>query len=151
MNPAADKYFLDASQWQDELKQLRKIALGTQLTEMVKWGVPCYVFEESNIILLGSFKSFCSISFFKGSLMKDPNGILSKPGVNSQSVRMIKFTHLDQILELEPVIKTYILEAIDIEKLAPNQSWTSLRNLHFRRSSCKYWIRMPLSRPLLHP
>lgn len=116
MNPAADKYFLDASQWQDELKQLRKIALGTQLTEMIKWGVPCYVFEESNIILLGSFKSFCSISFFKGSLMKDPNGILSKPGVNSQSVRMIRFTHLDQIREVEPVIKTYILEAIEIEK-----------------------------------
>ena len=116
MNPTADKYFLDAVQWQDELKQLRKIALGTQLTEMIKWGVPCYVFQESNVLLLGSFKAFCSISFFKGSLMKDPNGILSKPGENSQSVRMIKFTHLHQIHELEPIIKAYILEAIEIEK-----------------------------------
>ena len=116
MSPTANKYFLDAPQWKAELSQLRKIALGTQLTEMIKWGVPCYVFQESNIFLLGSFKAFCSISFFKGSLMKDPQGILSKPGENSQSVRMIKFTHFDQIRELEPVIKAYILEAIEIEK-----------------------------------
>ena len=116
MNPTADKYFLDAVQWQDELKQLRKIALGTQLTEMIKWGVPCYVFQESNVLLLGSFKAFCSISFFKGSLMNDANGILAKPGENSQTVRMIKFTHSDQIRELEPIIKAYILEAIEIEK-----------------------------------
>ena len=80
MNPTADKYFLDAPKWQEELKQLRKIALSTQLTEMIKWGVPCYVFEESNIVLLGSFKAFCSFSFFKGTLMQDPNGILLKPG-----------------------------------------------------------------------
>lgn len=116
MNPTANKYFLDAPQWQEELMQLRKIALGSDLTEMIKWGVPCYVFQESNIFLLGSFKAFCSISFFKGSLLKDPKGILSKPGENSQSVRMIKFTHLDQIRKLEQVIKAYILEAIEIEK-----------------------------------
>lgn len=116
MNPAADNYFLDASKWQEELKHLRKIALSTQLTETIKWGVPCYVFEESNIILLGSFKAFCSISFFKGSLMGDPKGILLKPGENSQIARMIKFTHLDQIRELEPVIRSYIFEAIEIEK-----------------------------------
>lgn len=116
MNPTANKYFLDAPQWNEELIELRKIVLGCQLTEMIKWGVPCYVFQESNVVLLGAFKAFCSISFFKGSLMKDPNGILLKPGENSQSARMIKFTHLDQIRELEPVIKTYILEAIEIEK-----------------------------------
>ncbi len=116
MNPAADKYFFDAPQWQEELKHLRKIALGNNLKETIKWGVPCYVFVESNIILLGSFKAFCSISFFKGSLMKDPNGILLKPGENSQIARMIKFTHLDQIRELEPVIRAYIVEAIEIEK-----------------------------------
>ena len=116
MNPVADKYFLDASQWQEELKQLRKIALGTQLKETIKWGVPCYVFGESNIILLGSFKAFCSISFLKGSLMQDPDGILLKPGENSQVARMLKFTDLDQIRQLEPVIKAYIVEAIEIEK-----------------------------------
>jgi uncharacterized protein YdeI (YjbR/CyaY-like superfamily) len=116
MNPAADKYFLDAPKWQEELKLLRKIALGTHLKEMIKWGVPCYVFEESNIILLGSFKTFCSISFFKGSLLQDPNVILTKLGENSQSVMMLKFTHLDQIREMEPVIKAYIVEAIEIEK-----------------------------------
>ena len=116
MNPTANKYFLDAPQWKEELMQLRKIALGAGLTEMIKWGVPCYVFQESNVVLLGAFKAFCSISFFKGSLMGDPNGILLKPGENSQTVRMIKFTHLDQIRELEPVIRAYIFEAIEIEK-----------------------------------
>ena len=116
MNPTADKYFLDAPQWQEELMHLRKIALGTNLTEMIKWGVPCYVFQESNVVLLGAFKAFCSISFFKGSLMGDSKGILLKPGENSQIARMIKFTHLDQIRELEPVIRAYIVEAIEIEK-----------------------------------
>jgi len=116
MNSTADKYFLDASQWQEELKQLRKIALGTQLTETIKWGGPCYVFGESNIILLGSFKAFCSISFLKGSLMQDPDGILLKPGENSQVARMLKFTDLEQIRQLEPVIKAYVVEAIEIEK-----------------------------------
>lgn len=116
MNPTADKYFLDAPQWQEELIQLRKIALSTQMTEMIKWGVPCYVFQEGNVVLLGAFKAFCSISFFKGSLLQDPNGILSKPGENSQSVRMLKFTDLDQIRQLEPVIRSYIFEAIEIEK-----------------------------------
>ncbi len=116
MNSTADNYFLDAPKLQEELKQLRKIALGTQLMETIKWGVPCYVFGESNIILLGSFKAFCSISFFKGSLLQDPNGILSKPGENSQSVRMLKFTDLDQIRQLEKVIKAFIFEAIEIEK-----------------------------------
>ena len=116
MNSTADNYFLDAPQWQEELRQLRKIALSTQLTEMIKWGVPCYVFQEGNVVLLGAFKAFCSISFFKGSLMQDPNGILSKPGENSQSVRMLKFTDLDQIRQLEPVIRSYIFEAIEIEK-----------------------------------
>jgi uncharacterized protein YdeI (YjbR/CyaY-like superfamily) len=116
MNSTADNYFLDAPQWQEELKQLRKIVLETSLTETIKWGVPCYVLGESNVVLLGPFKAFCSISFFKGSLMQDPNGILLKPGENSQSGRLIKFTHLDQIHELAPVIKAYIVEAIEIEK-----------------------------------
>jgi uncharacterized protein YdeI (YjbR/CyaY-like superfamily) len=116
MNSIADNYFLDAPQWQEELIQLRKIVLETSLTEMIKWGVPCYVFQESNVVLLGSFKAFCSISFFKGSLLQDPNVILTKPGENSQSVRMLKFTHLDEIRELEPVIRAYIFEAIEIEK-----------------------------------
>lgn len=116
MNSTADNYFLDAPKWQEELKHLRKIALDTQLMETIKWGVPCYVFGESNIILLGSFKAFCSISFFKGSLLQDPNGILLKPGENSQTVRMLKFTNLDQIRQLEPVIKAYIFGAIEIEK-----------------------------------
>jgi uncharacterized protein YdeI (YjbR/CyaY-like superfamily) len=116
MNSTADTYFLDAPKWQEELKHLRKIALGTPLTETIKWGVPCYVFEEGNIFLLGSFKEFCSVSFFKGSLLQDANGILTKPGENSQSVRMLKFTNLDQVRQLEPVIKAYIFEAIEVEK-----------------------------------
>ena len=116
MNPTANKYFLDAPQWKQELSQLREIALSTQLSETIKWGVPCYVFGESNVILMGSFKAFCSISFFKGSLMKDSKGILSKPGENSQSVRMLKFTDIDQIRKLESVIMAYIVEAIEIEK-----------------------------------
>jgi uncharacterized protein YdeI (YjbR/CyaY-like superfamily) len=131
MNPTADNYFLDAPQWQEELIQLRKIALSTQLAEMIKWGVPCYVFQDSNVVLLGAFKAFCSISFFKGSLLQDPNVILTKPGENSQSVRMLKFTHLDEIRELEPVIRAYIFEAIEIEKAGLKPALEKSVNLEF--------------------
>lgn len=102
--------------WTEELETLREIALGCGLTEELKWGVPCYTFDGNNIAIVSAFKEFCSISFFKGVLLKDANGILSKQGENSQSARLVKFTDVAQIFEKESILKNYIKEAVEIEK-----------------------------------
>jgi uncharacterized protein YdeI (YjbR/CyaY-like superfamily) len=52
MNPKVDFYFSKAKKWQEELEQLRTIVLDCGLTEELKWGVPCYTFQKSNIVLI---------------------------------------------------------------------------------------------------
>lgn len=102
--------------WQEELKLLRIIMLESGLTEEVKWSVPCYTFQDRNILIVSAFKDYCSVSFFKGTLLQDEKGLLEKPGENSQAARLFKFTSVRQIIESEPYIKAYIHEAIEIEK-----------------------------------
>ena len=102
--------------WPQELRKLRSIALECGLTEESKWGVPCYTFQGTNISIVSAMKDYCSISFFKGVLLQDAHGILEKPGPNSQSDRLLKFTSLQEILDIEDTIKAYIFEAIEVEK-----------------------------------
>ncbi|HCD34139.1 MAG TPA: hypothetical protein DER01_17140 [Phycisphaerales bacterium] len=115
-NPKVDGFLRKAKLWQEELTQLRAILLDCQLTEDVKWRQPCYMFEQSNIAILGGFKEYCALSFFKGALLKDPNGILTQPGENTQAARLIRFTSVQQIIECKHIIKAYILQAIEVEK-----------------------------------
>jgi uncharacterized protein YdeI (YjbR/CyaY-like superfamily) len=103
-------------QWATELDALRNIILDCGLTEQSKWGVPCYSFQRKNILILSAFKEYCSISFFKGSLLADDKNLLVKPGKNSQAARLFKFTSIDQIQAIEEDIKAYIFEAIEVEK-----------------------------------
>lgn len=116
MNPKVDFYFNKAKKWQQELEQLRTIVLDCGLTEELKWGVPCYQFEKSNIVLLHVFKEYCAILFFKGVLLNDTHGILIQQTENTQSARQIRFTHLLEIIEMKSVLKTYIYEAVEVEK-----------------------------------
>jgi len=116
MNPKVDFYFTKAKMWQEELGKLRKIVLDCPLTEELKWGVPCYTFEKSNIVLIHVFKEYCALLFVKGALLKDARGILITQTENTQAARQIRFTNLQEIEELEPVIKAYIHEAIEVEK-----------------------------------
>jgi uncharacterized protein YdeI (YjbR/CyaY-like superfamily) len=102
--------------WTQELILLRKIALKSGLHEELKWGVPCYTFQGKNVILIGAFKESIVLSFLKGVLLKDPFGILAKPGENSQTGRVVKFTNLDKIFEYENALLEYIQEAVEIEK-----------------------------------
>jgi uncharacterized protein YdeI (YjbR/CyaY-like superfamily) len=115
-NPQVDGFLRASKKWQDELRALRRIILDCELTEEVKWRVPCYTSENRNIVLINGFKEFAALSFVKGALLKDPNGLLLKIGENTQAGRWIKFTSVQQITELEPVLKAYVLEAIDVEK-----------------------------------
>jgi uncharacterized protein YdeI (YjbR/CyaY-like superfamily) len=116
MNPKVDWYFQKAKTWREELEILRIIALDAQLTEELKWGVPCYTLGPSNIVLIHVFKDYCAILFFKGVLLQDPGGLLVQQTKNVQSARQMRFTGVTEILERRPVIQAYIHEAIEIEK-----------------------------------
>jgi len=116
MNPKVDFYFKKAKNWQKELGRLRKIILGCQLTEELKWGVPCYTFEKRNIVLIHVFKEYCALLFFKGALLKDAEGLLIQQTKNVQAARQIRFAGLREIVEKETILKGYIREAIEVEK-----------------------------------
>ena len=116
MNPKVDVYLSKTKQWQAEIAKLRTIILDGQLTEELKWGKPCYMFQDSNLLIIQGFKEYCALMFCKGALLKDPNRLLVKPGENTQAGRQIRFTNLQGIVELEPVLKAYIHEAIEAEK-----------------------------------
>ncbi len=116
MNPKVDWYFSKNDRWQQEIEAMRSIALDCGLTEELKWGCPSYSFQKNNIVLIHVFKEYCAFLLFKGVLLKDPNGILIQQTENVQVARQIRFTNLQQIIELESVLKAYIFEAIEVEK-----------------------------------
>jgi uncharacterized protein YdeI (YjbR/CyaY-like superfamily) len=115
-NPKVDFYFRKAKKWQAELEKLRMIVLDCQMTEELKWGVPCYMFQKSNIVLIHVFKEYCALLFFKGALLNDPSGILIQQTENVQAGRQIRFTSVGEIVEMENILKAYIHEAIEVEK-----------------------------------
>jgi uncharacterized protein YdeI (YjbR/CyaY-like superfamily) len=116
MNPKVDFFFSKESKWQKEYGKLRMLLLDCGLDEKLKWGCPCYTHQEKNIVLIHGFKEYCAILFFKGALLQDPEGILIQQTKNVQSARQIRFTNVREIVKLEPVLKTYIYEAIEVEK-----------------------------------
>jgi uncharacterized protein YdeI (YjbR/CyaY-like superfamily) len=116
MNPKVDFYFSKAKKWQKEIEQLRTIVLDCGLIEELKWGVPCYLFEKSNIVLIHVFKEYCALLFFKGALLHDTNGILVQQTKNVQAARQVRFTNTAEITKLRSILKAYIYEAIEVEK-----------------------------------
>ena len=116
MNPKVNWFFEKASQWQEEYEKLRMICLDCGLTEELKWGQPCYTLKKSNIVLIHGFKEYCALLFFKGALLADPNGILIQQTENVQVPRQMRFTNAAEIADMSSVIKTYIHEAIEVEK-----------------------------------
>ena len=116
MNPKVNFYFRKAKKWQKELEKLRMIILECQLTEELKWGVPCYSFQKRNIVLIHVFKEYCALLFFKGALLNDTEGILIQQTKNVQAARQIRFSHVREIIEMKAILKAYIYEAIEVEK-----------------------------------
>ena len=116
MNPKVDAFLRKARQWKKEYTKLRMIVLDSQLAEELKWGQPCYTFKEKNVVLIHGFKEYCALLFFKGALLQDTRGILIRQTENVQAARQIRFTDVRQIVEMEPVLKTYIKQAIEVEK-----------------------------------
>lgn len=116
MNAKVDFYFNKATKWQDEYEHLRTITLACGLTEVLKWGCPCYTFQKSNIVLIHGFKEYCALLFMQGALLKDVKGILVQQTKNVQAARQIRFTSVKEILKIKTIIKAYIKEAIEVEK-----------------------------------
>lgn len=116
MNPKVDFFFNKADQWQEEFEKLRMIMLGCGLTEELKWGQPCYTCHKANIVLIHGFKEYCALLLFKGALLNDPHDILVQQTANVQSARQIRFTGIHEIIEQEAILKTYIHEAVEVEK-----------------------------------
>tara|TARA_R110000868_G_scaffold267352_3_gene526655 strand:+ start:468 stop:1052 length:585 start_codon:yes stop_codon:yes gene_type:complete len=117
MNPKVVDRFLDrAKKWNQEMKLLREICLDCGLTEEFKWMHPCYTFQGKNVVLIHGFKEYCALLFHKGVLLKDTDNILIQQTENVQAARQIRFTKLQEIIDLKSTIKAYIFEAIEVEK-----------------------------------
>jgi uncharacterized protein YdeI (YjbR/CyaY-like superfamily) len=115
MNQQVDAYLNGVEKWHEELETLRALILDCNLTEELKWSIPVYTYHGKNIIGINALKESVALAFFKGALLSDTEGILLQPG-RVQSARWVKFTFVKQIMKLEPVLKAYIFEAIEVEK-----------------------------------
>jgi uncharacterized protein YdeI (YjbR/CyaY-like superfamily) len=145
LNPEIDNYLAEGcgrcplvstpkckvNTWREELALLRPIVLDCGLTEELKWSVPCYTYNGNNILLMSALKDYCALSFFKGALMNDPDEILFQQTKNMQATRLIRFTSVQEIIELEPVIRTYIQNAIEVEEAGLEVDYKSTEEFDF--------------------
>lgn len=115
-NPKVDAFFSEDRKWRKESEKLRTISQACGLTEELKWGKPCYTFQESNVVLIQEFKDYCALMFCKGALLKDPKGILKRIGEHTQGARQARFTSVREIAEAAATLKAYIHEAVRAEK-----------------------------------
>jgi uncharacterized protein YdeI (YjbR/CyaY-like superfamily) len=143
MNPRADFYFDKADKWQEEIGKLRTIVLDCGLTEALKWGVPCYLFQKANIVLIHVFKDYCALLFFKGALLKDSHGILIQQTENVQSARQVRFTNIREIVAMEAILKTHIYEAIEVERAGLKVNFRKSTELVFPEELVKKLEELP--------
>ena len=116
MNPEVDWFFNKETKWHEEYSELRTFVLDCGLTEVLKWGCPCYTTQKSNIVLIHGFKNYCALLFMQGALLKDEKSILVQQTENVQSARQIRFANIQEILSNKSIIKAYINEALAIDK-----------------------------------
>ncbi|MDR9856204.1 YdeI/OmpD-associated family protein [Paenibacillus sp. VCA1] len=116
MNPKVDAFVGRATMWLEETEKLREILLDCGLTEELKWGKPCYSSQGRNIVIIQGFKAYLALLFFKGYLLQDPHGVLVKTGENTKVGRQIRFKDTQEIVQLEPILRAYIAEAIEVER-----------------------------------
>ncbi len=128
-NPKVDKYLTKTDRWQPEFKALRAILLASDLQEELKWGKPCYTYQNQNVTIFFALKAYCGLGFFKGALMDDPENLLHRQGKNSQAVRMLRYSDAQQITDSRESIARYLREAIRIEKSGQKIDFSEKDNL----------------------
>ncbi|MEO5928988.1 MAG: DUF1801 domain-containing protein [Candidatus Kapaibacterium sp.] len=131
MNPKVDKYLNRVGKWREELEKLRMIILDCQLTEELKWGVPCYTFQEHNVVLIHAFKEYCAVLFVKGALLGDADGVLIQQTKDTQAGRQIRVASVQDVVEMEPILKAYMYEAIEVEKAGLKVDFKKSKELVF--------------------
>lgn len=142
-NPKVDFYFTKTEKWQQEYAKLRTIILDCQLTEELKWGCPCYTLGKSNIVLIHGFKEYCAILFMKGALLDDAEGILIQQTENVQAARQIRFKNIQEIIDLESIIKDYVRQAIEVEKSGLKVDYKKSTELVFPEEFQNYLTEIP--------
>ena len=116
MNSRVNVFISKTDKWREEFELLREIALNFPLIEELKWGCPCYSFDNGKIILIHGFKEYCALLFFKGVLLSDENQVLIQQTEHVQSARQIRFRSVAEIHEMRATLEAYISEAIEVEK-----------------------------------
>ncbi|MYM66800.1 hypothetical protein GTP45_08160 [Pseudoduganella sp. FT55W] len=112
-----DAFLERTKNWREEFSALRAIISSNgDLTEDFKWGQPCYTLDGHNVVLMHGFKEYCALLFFKGALMQDPKNLLIQQTENVQAARQIRFKGVAEISRQEKVLKSYIKDAIALEK-----------------------------------
>jgi uncharacterized protein YdeI (YjbR/CyaY-like superfamily) len=142
-NPKVDAFLSRAGKWREEFSKLREIILDCDLTEELKWGVPCYTFDNKNIVLIHGFKEYCAILFTKGALLEDPDHILIIQTENVQAARQVRFTNVQQIELLEPILKAYIQEAVEVEKSGLKVEFKKTEEFNMPEEFQEYLYEMP--------
>lgn len=114
--PDVDAYLADARRWHDETVALRAVVLGAGLDEAIKWGKPCYSFQGGNVAIIQPFKPHLALMFFKGTLMRDPEGLLVPQGENSQAAMRVEFTSVDEVAARADAVRALLAEAVELER-----------------------------------
>jgi len=108
-----DQFMAAATQWREELAELRSILLATALDETVKWGSPVYTYAGKNVVGIGGFKSYFGLWFYQGALLADSSGVL----INAQEgkTKALRQMRLQSRSAIEPeLIDAYVREAIEL-------------------------------------
>jgi uncharacterized protein YdeI (YjbR/CyaY-like superfamily) len=116
MNPLVTKVHCKEKRWNAEFAALRQLCLAAGLNEELKWGQACYDLDGGNVVLIHGFKEYCALLFMKGALLKDPKGLLIQQTKNVQAAMQIRFASLADINKHKGSVKTYIENAVAIEK-----------------------------------
>jgi uncharacterized protein YdeI (YjbR/CyaY-like superfamily) len=116
VNAKVEAFYARDGRWHDELAALREILLACPISEDFKWRSPVYTAHGGNIATVWGFKEDCTLGFFKGVLLKDPEGMLEAPGENSRSVEHAQIPSVAEIEAKEAVIRAYVAEAVANEK-----------------------------------
>ena len=142
-NPKVDAFLAKTNRWTPELSALRSILLTCDLTEEFKWYKPVYMFQDNNLIAIAGLKDHCWLMFFKGALLKDPEHLLVSPGENSQSQKVMKFTHVSEIEQREATIRSYVAETIEAEKQGLKIDFSKSTNLIYPEELERIFFEQP--------
>lgn len=143
MNPSVNWFFEKESNWQEAYSELRSYVLSTKVTEELKWGVPCYTVNDTNVVLIHGFKDYCALLFHKGALMSDPKGLLIQQTKNVQAARQLRFKSIDEIIEKKKIILSYLKEAIEIEKAGKKVELKKTEEFEMPEEFSKVLMEMP--------